>query len=183
MQRGVVVSFEEDRGFGFIRSGGQAKDVFVHVSDVIGGKPLHPGQRVGFETRMDERGPRAIHVQPGRRGLSPEWSAGLGLAAFLVVAMIALWALHLPLIGAWLIAINVLTFAVYAWDKRRAGSEKRRVPEAVLLGLGLIGGSPAAMVAMKWLRHKTRKWSFLVPFWLTVLVQVAAMGWWFSTKS
>ena len=72
MQRGVVVSFEADRGFGFIRSGDQEKDVFVHVTDVVGGGTLHPGQRVQFDTRMDERGPRAILVRPGRRG--PELS-------------------------------------------------------------------------------------------------------------
>ncbi len=70
-------------------------------------------------------------------------------------------------------AIWGVTWFVYARDKRRAGLGERRVPEAVLLGLALVGGSPAAAVAMLILRHKTRKASFLLKFAAVVALQVA----------
>ena len=52
-----------------------------------------------------------------------------------------------------------------------------RVPESVLLGLALVGGSPAAALAM-WgfrRRHKTSKPDFLRWFWMIVIVQVALL--------
>jgi uncharacterized membrane protein YsdA (DUF1294 family) len=80
--------------------------------------------------------------------------------------------------GAYLGAIWLATWIAYAWDKRRASLGGRRVPEAALLGLALIGGSPAAMMAMFILRHKTRKPAFLIPFALIVLAQALGIAAW-----
>ena len=49
------------------------------------------------------------------------------------------------------------------------------MPEAVLLGLALVGGSPAAALAMGLLRHKTRKPPFLVAFAVVLLVQAGLL--------
>ena len=38
---------------------------------------------------------------------------------------------------------------------------------------------PGAAAAMFWLRHKTRKLTFLVPFASIVVLQAAALAWWF----
>jgi uncharacterized membrane protein YsdA (DUF1294 family) len=81
-------------------------------------------------------------------------------------------------LGAYLGAVWLATWLAFAWDKHRAGLDQRRVPEAALLGLALIGGSPAAMMAMFVLRHKTRKPAFLVPFALIVLAQALAIAAW-----
>lgn len=73
----------------------------------------------------------------------------------------------------WYVAIvSVLTFALYGWDKACARNGRARVPEAVLLGLGLIGGTPGGFVGMRYFRHKTSKTSFLLKFWACVLVQI-----------
>ncbi len=172
MARGVVVAWDAQRGFGFVQSGEFAEDVFVHVSAVEGRVPLRTGQRVEFAAEPGDRGLRATRVIPGRVGLSPRMAAGGLLLAVLVAIAGGLRELGLTWAVAILGGLWAVTWGVYAWDKRRAGLGERRVPEAVLLGLALIGGSPAALVAMLILRHKTRKASFLVKFGVVVAVQV-----------
>ena len=172
MARGVVVSFDKRRGFGFIRSAEYREDVFVHVSAVDGQVDLRSGQRVEFVAEPDERGLRAKRVVPGAAGLSPSMSAAGLLVAALVAITEGLRRLGLGWFGAWLGAIGVATWAAYAWDKRQAALGGRRIPEAVLLGLALVGGSPAAAMAMLALRHKTRKKSFLVGFAGVLVAQV-----------
>ena len=180
MQSGVVVQYDEEKGYGFVRSAAYgSEDVFVHASKVVGRGTLRPGQKVRFEAEPSPKGPRATRVEPGRMGLSPARTAGLGLGAILLVATIALaYYERLPPEAAWIAAINPVTFAAFALDKARAIRGGRRVPERVLLGLSLLGGSPAAAAAMTTLRHKTRKVAFLVPFAAIVLLQVAALAWW-----
>ena len=175
MERGVVVAFDNARGFGFVRSRAFDADVFVHASAVEGGG-LRVGQRVEFEATSTERGPRATRVVPGSRGVTPRLASGLGLVAALVVATLGFHRGGLDWAWAWLAAANLATPFVYAWDKRRAVRGGRRVPEAVLLGLALVGGSPAAALAMGLLRHKTRKPTFLVAFAVVLLVQAAVLA-------
>lgn len=101
------------------------------------------------------------------------------------------------------IAINVLTFVAYGHDKwkaenpdpkaqprkirtgkkhrrrRRKGKHprhaRRRTPEATLLLLAALGGSPGALLAMHLFRHKTRhrKFTLGVP---AILVAQLALG-------
>ena len=179
MAPGVVVSFDLRKGFGFIRSPEYREDVFVHVEDVDGRVPLKSGQRVRFDAEATGRGLRATRVVPGRMGLSPTMAAAGLLIAVLVAITGGLHKAGVGWIGAYLGAIGVATWAAFAWDKRQAGLQARRVPESVLLGLSMLGGSPAAAVAMSILRHKSSKVSFRVKFAIVVVAQVAALtGWW-----
>ncbi|KWU26306.1 DUF1294 domain-containing protein [Burkholderia cenocepacia] len=54
--------------------------------------------------------------------------------------------------------INLVTFALFCSDKRRALNGRWRIPEKQLLLLTLIGGAVGAEVARMTIRHKTRKW-------------------------
>ncbi len=182
MDRGVVVSFDEAKGFGFVRARGYPKDVFVHASAVEGGARLRVGQIVRFLAEPTEKGPRATRVEPGRRSLTPSQFAAVGLIGA-VVGGSAVLGMYVSGLWAWLGAVNATTAAVYAWDKHRALRQRRRVPELVLLGLALIGGSPAALLAMLTLRHKTRKLGFLLPFAAVVAAQGAFLLWWFKSPS
>lgn len=186
MTPGVVVSFDKQRGFGFIRSNAFAEDVFVHVRAVNGGRLLTAGQRVWFSAEPSEKGLRAVRVEPGRVGLAPHVALAAGLAVVLTVStLIFRLSMGWGWFMAWMAAINPVTLAVFAIDKRRATRGDRRISEAALLGLALIGGSPGAAVAMPLLRHKTRKKSFQLAFAAVVAVQIlAACGlWWIRTGS
>ena len=79
-------------------------------------------------------------------------------------------------VAVWLAGVNLVTFAMYAWDKRAAGRSRRRVAERSLLTAALLGGSPAAFVAGRMMRHKTVKRSFRVRFALVVVIQLALIA-------
>ena len=57
-------------------------------------------------------------------------------------------------------AINFVAFAAFGIDKSLAESNARRISEAKLLTLALIGGSPGAYAGRHLFRHKTRKQPF-----------------------
>jgi uncharacterized membrane protein YsdA (DUF1294 family) len=74
-----------------------------------------------------------------------------------------------------LILVNFWTILRFWQDKQRALSGERRIPEADLLGLALIGGSPGALLARKWFRHKTRKEPFSTQLFVIVGTQISLM--------
>lgn len=69
-------------------------------------------------------------------------------------------------------ALSVITFIVYAIDKSAARRRGPRTPERTLHLLALAGGWPGALLAQRWLRHKSAKASFRRVFWVTVAVNV-----------
>ncbi len=73
---------------------------------------------------------------------------------------------RLPLL-AYVVA-SVLAFGLYWYDKQQARAGQWRTPEKVLHGVELLGGWPGALVAQQMFRHKTRKLSYQVVFWLIV---------------
>ncbi len=70
---------------------------------------------------------------------------------------------------------SAVCFIAYAFDKSAARKGRRRTPERTLLLLGLAGGWPGGLAAQQLLRHKSSKTSFLAKFWLTVIVNLAAL--------
>lgn len=60
----------------------------------------------------------------------------------------------------YLAGINLVTIAMFAWDKYSAIKGQWRIPEQTLLMLALVGGTPGAIIAQQRLRHKTRKQPF-----------------------
>jgi len=95
----------------------------------------------------------------------------LTLGITLVLAAVCILWLRLDPLLSWLLAVNLVTFLTYGYDKNIAGSNRTRVPERVLLLLALAGGSPAAILGMRFFHHKTSKSSFQQKFWLVLLVQ------------
>ncbi len=89
-----------------------------------------------------------------------------------------------PFVGAWvawLVVINVVTAAVYAWDKQAARRGARRVPERRLWLLCALGGVVGAWLVFFGMHHKTRHRSF----WLVQAGATVAHGaflWWLVTR-
>lgn len=71
----------------------------------------------------------------------------------------------------YLFVINVITFAAFGLDKRKAKKRKFRIRESVLLGLALIGGALGAMAGMFLFHHKTRKPAFRIGIPVLFLLQ------------
>ena len=80
-------------------------------------------------------------------------------------------------LAVWLIAINLVTFAVYGIDKRRARRGAWRVPEKTLFLLPLLGGSVGALLGMRVFRHKTKHWYFVWGVPAILLAQAALAVW------
>ena len=74
-----------------------------------------------------------------------------------------------------LVVVNAFTVLRFWEDKQRAIEGQRRIPEADLLGLALIGGSPGALLARRLFRHKTRKEPFSTQLLVIVALQIGAL--------
>ena len=75
----------------------------------------------------------------------------------------------------YLVAINVVTFLLYGIDKFKAKRSKWRIPESVLLGLAVIGGSVGAWLGMIVWRHKTQHKKFRYGIPLILAMQIAIL--------
>ncbi|MEQ9006220.1 MAG: DUF1294 domain-containing protein, partial [Pseudomonadales bacterium] len=93
----------------------------------------------------------------------------LGVAIATTLGRLPVWVLLLYT-GA-----SLLAFLAYALDKSAAHRGRWRVSEKTLHALSLAGGWPGALIAQRWLRHKSKKVSFQTTFWVTVAVNVAAL--------
>jgi len=71
---------------------------------------------------------------------------------------------------------SIITYGIYAQDKTAAQNAGRRIPESTLHLMSLVGGWPGGLIAQVLLRHKTRKPSFLIGYWFTVIVNCIALG-------
>lgn len=105
----------------------------------------------------------------------------LACAALLVLPGVAAWPLLERWGWAWITAplvLWVLSFTLYAFDKRRAVRGGGRVAEAQLLAVDVLGGWPGGLLAQQTLRHKNAKVAYQVAFWFIVLAHEAAAVWW-----
>ena len=208
--RGQLRSWNDQKGFGFIRPEQGGEDVFAHISAMRGVRRPVQGDRVLYLSEKDKGGRwRASHIrldarmsldEPSirRKSSSPSarsaaqpvktakpkasrtrrWSDRqspwrwlgfvlLCLLPALGMARLATQGFYWPA-GVYALA-SLLAFGLYWHDKRSAMRNGWRTPEARLHMVGLIGGWPGALIAQQVLRHKTRKLSFQLVFWLIVL--------------
>ena len=111
------------------------------------------------------------HYNPYRR---------FGLVALFATLLIAFGLMRLfPMWDRffnYLIAVNVVTFAAFGYDKLVAPTQSMRVPEAILLALTALGGCVGGIIARPAFRHKTQKMSFRLAFWPCVLVSTVLMA-------
>lgn len=186
--QGRVSSWKDEQGFGFISPNGGGAPVFLHIK-AFARRTRRPlaGDLVTYEQTTDARGrPRAenvvfveaaVRVAAGAGGKSTGVLPLVAVAFLLLVAGCVLVG-RLPLAVAVLYGgASLLAFALYAWDKSAAQGGHWRTAEKTLHIIALIGGWPGALVAQRVLRHKSRKTSFQLVFWTTVLVNCGMLGW------
>lgn len=71
--------------------------------------------------------------------------------------------------------MNVLTFALFAWDKHLAVYNKTRIPEAILLLFAFLDGAFGALCAMILFRHKTVHKMFTISVPIFVILQLTVI--------
>ena len=105
-----------------------------------------------------------------------------GLAGIVIVVAISFLICHRyswdPL-EAWLITVNIVAFLFFGYDKMLAWSGRRRIPEKVLLGFALVGGSPGILVGILLFWHKIRKNLFLRALGAIMVLQCFVASIWY----
>lgn len=188
-QQGRIAKWNDERGFGFISPSKGGGSVFVHISSF----PHHTrrpsvSEAVSYTLAFDSQGrPQAkdVRFMVGSPGASPtRQNLRLGIAVPVAFAISFLFTLGVLVAAGWLeidvLAIyygaSIITYGIYARDKTAAQSAARRTPESTLHLMSLVGGWPGALIAQVLLRHKTRKPSFLIGYWFTVIANCMALG-------
>lgn len=115
-------------------------------------------------------------MQSRRKQTGVEWRTGAGVV--FLGALLAGWALGLvPLaLVAGYAGMSAVAFLLYRRDKRAARAGERRTRERTLHLADLLGGWPGGLLAQGRLRHKTRKATFQLVFWATVIVHCVALA-------
>jgi len=94
------------------------------------------------------------------------------LVIFSTFIFLFLFKFKIQFITAYLLAINLTTFFLYAYDKLVSLFSLLRVPEFILHLLSALGGTPMAYLAQKLTSHKKNKAIFQSTFKKIFLVQL-----------
>ena len=190
---GTLKSWNDERGYGFIAPAAGGPDIFVHIKAFPdgAGRPA-VGLALTFEVEIGNNGKqraRSVRYPTGYRGTPPEQRFDLPapwtLPRILILPLFAgvcffvanKWSLNPFALPVYLV-VSIVAFLAYAFDKRAAREGSWRTSESTLLLIGLVGGWPGALLAQQFFRHKTSKTSFIVGYWITVGVNIAAfVGW------
>ena len=119
------------------------------------------------------------HARPERPVLPslgvPESFAVSSVFLLVVIILVASKRAPIEVLGLYSV-LSVVTFGAYGWDKSAAVSGGWRTPERTLHLLSVAGGWPGALIAQAVFRHKTRKRSFQMAFWFTVVANCVLLA-------
>lgn len=204
MQKGKLIVWKDDRGFGFIEPAEGGQRVFLHISAIKdANRRPQLGDEIHYQVMLAKSGKvRAsmAFIKGATSRPAPDLPTPTQPPAVSTFARpsqswlpeILLLSL-LPLIGsihfAWTVAnpiplilyplMSLLTFKLYANDKSRAQNKQWRTRENTLHLCELLGGWPGAFIAQRRLRHKNRKASYQTVFWSIVALHMAFWINWF----
>jgi uncharacterized membrane protein YsdA (DUF1294 family)/cold shock CspA family protein len=174
------------KGFGFITPLAGGKQVFIHIK-AFGSRNRRPeiNDVVTFALAKDKQGrPCAVNATLAGDKLKPDVANQRSAVAILLASLflgavgVSVVTGHLPaIIGIACAVLSLITFGAYAVDKSAARRGAWRTAESTLHFLGLVGGWPGALIAQQTLRHKSKKPSFRLIFWITVLIDCETFLW------
>lgn len=184
-RQGVLVDWNDDRGFGFITPPDGGARAFVHVSEFPRGQRPVSGCQVSYSELRDGRHRlrasqvRYLSAPPvARGGPSGVYLALVTAVLFftVLVGFVVLDQLPVLLLASYGL-FSAIAFSLYRADKSAAERGTRRTPESTLHTIALVGGWPGALVARQAFRHKTVKQPFRTIYWVTVSANCLALAW------
>jgi uncharacterized membrane protein YsdA (DUF1294 family)/cold shock CspA family protein len=183
-EKGQLTDWNDEKGYGFISVPSSGAEVFLHI------KALPPHQR------RPRKGDHITYRLAGSETDKPRaaaasicgfaWSYFTLLCAFVLPSLglfaYAVWRHWVPLqpIAIAYVVMSLITIVVYHRDKCSAMTGAWRIPEKYLHFLELCFGWPGALLAQVFFRHKLKKLSYQIVFWMIVLEHGAV---WYSVKS
>ncbi|MCB1517696.1 MAG: cold shock and DUF1294 domain-containing protein [Hyphomicrobiaceae bacterium] len=177
-----LLSWNEQRGFGFARLPGGTERIFVHAKSFLPDMPRpQPGDRLDLEVVPGKGGkPAARDVRillPDELPSSP-LSLHLATAAILTLLLqIDIMLDRMPgLLASLYVLMGGLSLFAYSWDKQAAVLGAWRVRERDLQIIDFMGGIIGGLVAQHMMRHKRYKNSFQNGTLVAVVFHAALLG-------
>ena len=78
--------------------------------------------------------------------------------------------------AGYLILMSLLGFITMGLDKRKAVHNKWRIPEYTLILIAFLGGGIGTFIGMRWFRHKTKHFKFVLLIPLAAMVYIIIGG-------
>ncbi len=186
LHKGKIETWNDDKGFGFIRPNNKSDRVFIHIK-AFSVRNIRPeeGDVVVYSIAKDDQGRfRAVNAKfaddkkPQRSNRRASLPANIFALLFFGAVGYSVREIGLPqIVLIAYAALSLITFAAYAIDKSAAQAGRWRTKESTLHILSLAGGWPGALMAQQILRHKSSKDSFRYVFAITVVVNLAGLFW------
>lgn len=188
---GQIIEWNDQRGFGFVAPKGGGERAFVHISQFRQGsrRPIN-GDRITYSLATDRLGRFQAHLiryegerhrSIGNHASISRIAIGCGALVLVFAAAVLKW---IPaLIAGCYFGFSVLSYLMYMIDKDAARKREWRISEGHLHLVDTLGGWPGALIAQEQFRHKTRKMSFQVVFWLSVIINLVGMSWLVLSKT
>lgn len=186
--QGKITDWKDDKGFGFVTPNGGGPRVFIHIKSFADRQKRPVGNElVTYELTSDERGrPQGVSVafvrhRPSARSAKVP-GPGVGALTFAIVFLaflvgkVAMGDLPFVVLIVYFVA-SCIAYLAYAIDKAASLKGHWRTSESTLHFFALVGGWPGGMLAQRNLRHKTKKKSFQITYWITVLLNCAVFLW------
>lgn len=188
--KGKIIKWNGEKAFGFVAPFAGGKQIFIHLSAFRNRARLPQlNDVVTFTVSKDKDGRyRAEDARYAGEKLTKKQKSNVSnfsivlAIGFLIAMTLSSYMGYLPKqIKYAYYALSVITFFSYAYDKFKAKRNRWRTPESTLHFLAMLGGWPGATLAQQLLRHKSSKTEFRQIFWLTVIINLAVLGWLLSS--
>jgi len=190
-QAGRLTQWKDDHEYGFITPNDGSSSVFVKLNAFSNPqrRPVR-GDIVRYTVVFEGKDrARAEDVEVVVDSSPPDGATGKGpgilaLAVFFVLFVansVREGKVPAEVLGLYLMASS-LAFVFYKRHRAMDINHQRRIPENTLHLWSLIGGWPGAALAEKLVHHKSRKRSFQIVYWITIVLNGIAFFWMLSPQ-